>query len=175
MPLFQKPLGWLQRFLYNVEQGHLPFPAPVIEVGQDWPLESQRITSAFTTAVGTISPTVYAPGEEKHGLVWTMSSFRSAAGQFPNTDVQGLNFVSREGTAIRLISFEASLALDHVPLIEAVALPAATVTPVWGVKAVYVPPGASLQYIHTSVAGGLNGILLGGVIERLKSYPLRLP
>ena len=104
-----------------------------------------------------------------------MSAFRSAAGQFPNTDVQGLNFVSREGTAIRLISYEASLALDHVPLIEANALPAGTVTPLWGVRAVYVPPGGSLQYVHTSVAGGLNGILLGGVIERLKSYPLRLP
>lgn len=174
--ILQKPLGWLQRFLYSVERGELPFPNPVIEIGQDWPLEFLRVSQTFATIAGTLSPTIYAPGEEKHGLVWTLSGFRSAAGVFPATDVMGLNFVTREGTAVRLISFEAGAdALDHVPLIGSSVVPAAATAQLSGVSPVYVPPGASLQYIHTSVAGGLNGILLMVVLERLKSYPLRLP
>lgn len=174
--ILQKPLGWLQRFLYSVERGELPFPNPVIEIGQDWPLEFLRQTTSSATIAGTISPTVYAPGEEKHGLVWTMSAFRSAAGQFPVTDVMGLNFVTRENTAVRMISYEAgTLTLDHVPLIGSAAVPGGSGIQVVGLQPVYVPPGASLQYIHTSVAGGLNLILLLVVLERLKSYPLRLP
>lgn len=176
-PIVQKPLGWLQRFLYNVEYGPLQVPTPVVTVDHDWPLEVQRISITDTTIVGTISPTIYAPGQEKHGIVYLLSSFRSSAGSFPQADIIGFNFVDATGLAIRAVTHDGAIAMDHVPLIGSLSVygSAGIGVPIRGIDAIYVPPGASLQYIHASGTAGNTLIVLGSVVERPRSYPLRLP
>jgi len=173
--LLNKYLGWVQRYLYHVELGPLPPIHAALSIDYDWPLLMKRLQVNYTTIAGTFTTTAYAPGNENHGLVWTLSSFKSAAGQWLATETFALNYVDNVGTAVRLKTAAPTAATqDHIPLIGAEDSVARAQNNV-ALAPIYVEPGASLQYIQTSVAGGETGIILGVVLERQKSYPLRLP
>jgi hypothetical protein len=173
--ILNKYLGWVQRFLYHIEQGPLPPIHAALSIDHDWPLQFKRLQVNYTTIAGTFTTTAYAPGIENHGLVWTLSAFKSAAGLWLDTESFHLNYVDPVGTAVRLKTMVTPSAfLDHIPLIGAEDR-AAVVAGSNPLAPVYVEPGASLQYIQESVAGGETGIILGIVLERQRSYPLSLP
>lgn len=174
-PLYlQKPLGWLQRFLYNIQAGPIPFPQPTIAVDQDWPLEIVRIQVNFTPIVGTLSvPNVVQTSADQHALVFMLNTVQTGAGGWPANEQASLN-LNWNGLAVPIFQVLDLNPFDMFPMIGG----AARVTGsnlIKGMPPVYVPPSASLDYTHVSVAGGLTGGLFGVALFRQKSYPLRLP
>lgn len=171
--IFQKPLGWLQRFLYNVELGDLPPIRSTISIDQDWPLEYKKISAGVTTIAGNVFTNLYTASQEKHALVWMLWANNGVL--LPVTDSMSLFLVLREGEESPLWNWFGTLVpLTSVPIIGGKTIPAVG-GQFSGITPVYVPAGAVLRHIHASVAGGVTYTLSGIMVERLKSYPLRLP
>ena len=170
MPVLQKPLGWLQRYLYNIEQGPLPFPQPVITINHDWPLEYRAFTNAFNTIVGTQSVNLYlpAPQQEKHGIV----RYLSVLGANLAGDLAQLQIVDPAGIATLIEHQTGSVAGGFImlggPFIQG---PGAFSCPV-AIPGVYIPPGWLLRLNYTSAVAATPFTVQGVVWERVRSYPL---
>lgn len=171
---FQKYLGWVQRYFYHVEHGELPAPTLSLSIDQDWPLSLLRPSSTYTTIAGSQTSVIYTPDAEHHGLVFFAQNFRTTAGTFPATDSWALHWSSASGESLRLLQVDAGTAFDFQPLIGGQIVLGGT-NPIRGIEPVYVPPMGNLTLVHTSVAGGIDGGTFALVLERLRSYPLRLP
>lgn len=175
MPLLQKPLGWLQRFLYNVEDGPIPGPQAVITVDHDWPLEARIVLATYNTIAGFVTTDLLTLSQENHALFFGLM-LTGSGGTVATTDSIQMsveNFTPGQSwVPIRYSGFAA--AVDNVPLIQAKMMGAAQVQ-MHGVDPQYMPPGSTLRISHGSVAGGLAVSLKGAVVVRPKSYPLRLP
>lgn len=174
MALFQKPLGWVQRFLYNVEQGAIPFPQPTLSVDWDWPLQYEKTTTTLTSVNGTVQTTLFTMGAEKHCMLVHFTANFSSGGVAGDVIFVTLDL----GAASQRIYTMNAFAVAHgvLPIIGAKTnLGGATAVEMTGLPPLYVPPGASVILgLQSGTAGsilGLNAIR----IERLKSYPLRLP
>jgi hypothetical protein len=166
--IFQKPLGWVQRYLYNVEAGQIPFPQPVLDVSLDWPLQISRISDNYNTIAGTVNRTVHAPPQEFHSFVLQLS----IVGNIPATDVIGLIHIV-DGLPIRYSSITGT-ALTFCPIIGGYMRNATAAAATDGMRPMYVKPGDSIQIEHFSVAGGVAMAANGACLFRLKSYPLQL-
>lgn len=174
MPIFQKPLGWVQRYFYNVEGGNIPFPAPVLPVSYDFPLEYKPISVSGTTAVGTVSFDIFVPGQERHGKVIHLS-ISANPGTFPATDNFRIRIVDPAGNASEL-ALQTGLATGYYPLICSVLGALGPPTQFVGVPIpVYIPSGWKLAGAATSVAGGTPFLVTGALWDRLKSYPVSAP
>lgn len=177
MALFQKPLGWAQRFLYNVEQGPLPFPQLALAVDYDWPLEYKTIQVALVSVVGTTSVTIYDPGQEKHGLVTHLVSTVSTS--FLAADTIRLHLIPPNPAAVPAIplTIQNGYATSFVSMIRSLqnGLTGTSAFSNVGIPPVYVPPGWILQGLITSAAAGLSQTFSGVVWERLKSLPVSTP
>ena len=170
----QKYLGWAQRFLYQIEQGPLPTPQLTLSIDHDWPIERRIFNFTLSINAGSNPFTIYAPGVESHGLVELATVVPTPFAAFPNTESWTLNYVTRTAQTIPLFFHLAGLAtVTQLPLIG--GRTQNNVTTWEGIPPVYVGPGDSLQYSQVSVAGGTFTFVSGMVIERLRSYPLRLP
>jgi hypothetical protein len=166
--MLQKPLGWLQRFLYNVELGPIPPPQATISIDWDWPLDVKRSTFTITTVVGTVNTTVYDPGQEKHGLIlfFSVTGGTAADSGFATLSVP-------VNAAVRIYTHD-SLVGAIQNIIGGLQV-TATGTERRGITPVYVPAGGNLVYGHQS---GTAAVALGAsllILERPKSYPLRVP
>lgn len=172
MPILQKPLGWAQRFLYNVEQGPLPSPQLVLPIDQDWPLEQKMVRADGNTAAGGLTTLTIAPGQEKHALVTHLLQNGDIATPFPATDNVFARMTQPNGLVMDIARTGGS-AVNYFPLVGC-ALNGSSLQ--WfGIDPVYVPPGWTLEILHVSVAGGIFYESVAIYLERLKSYPLRLP
>lgn len=171
----QKPLGWLQRFLYNVEMGPLPPLIGSIDVNLDWPLEYLKVKIALSAVgVGNTDFSFYVPGQEKHGLV--CMAFVQTSVALPAGDQIRLRLTNRnlETSFITMIAGTGAAGNNLFALINGYS--GSGVGPgLYGIPPVYVPAGATLDLEMNSAAGGYNVLLDGFAIERTKSYPLRLP
>lgn len=174
-PLFlQKPLQWLQRWLYGVASGPIPFPAPVIEVGQDWPLELERINPPTVVVGAGVTPiNILTLSEADHALITTLSIFKSNAGVWAAAEA-GTFVLTQQSLAVPLI--QAVIAgFDLFPLVNALSNFQTGAVHTVGLDTLYVPPGGKLDWNHTSTAGGDTLGALGFMLRRPKSFPLRLP
>jgi len=171
----QKPLNWLQKFLYNVEWGPFPFPQPTISIDHDWPLEFERINNVFVTVAGTLNnPGFFSTNANQHALIFQLSTIQTGAGGWPAAGEQCSLNQTIQGLAVPLIQVLDLNPYDVFPLIGCAAR--VTGQPiVQGLRPIYMPPSSQLDYTHVSTAGGLNGALMGYAMIRQKVYPLRIP
>jgi len=148
----------------------------VIQTNQDSPLEIfQPVIAPLVTIAGTLTTTLYSPGQEKHGIVlWCIID--QTSGPTPATEAFSatINTVT-SGVVVPVYTQFAGVAMSVVPLIGSkTVLAGAGAVQLHGVNPVYVPPGGSLIYNQASVAGGITITPKLLVWERLKSYPLPL-
>lgn len=175
MPLFQKPLGWVQRFLYNVEQGALPFPNLALSIDYDWPLDYRSIAVNLTSIVGTNNTTLYAPDQEHHGIVTHLVT--SVSTTFLATDTIRLFLAPPGGGGLSIpICLCTGTAVSEYAFIRSkVDVASGSGGHYNSIPPVYVPPLWTLSGNMTSTAAGLVQTFSGSVWERLKSYPLTTP
>lgn len=183
MPLFQKPLGWLQRFLYNVESGQVPFPTPTISIDLDWPLEptmgiDSRITSAGTEEYLTFSPPGPDSGNQFHAIVTDVSIRGNTP--FPATDEIHLVYrfapysLTNPTNAEEIVLWSFSgYAMRNLMLVGGLSFETALIMP--GHRPVYVAPGHCIFIRHGSAAGGVTVNARALVYSRPKSHPLWHP
>lgn len=173
MPIVQKWLGWVARFLYNVEHGQVPAPVPVLEVGVDWPLEYTPIVTSYVTVAGSVVTTVLTTDDEHHALLVYLQL--AAAAGIPVADVLTLAMTLRTGESVNPWSINGNNAIfTGISVVGGVAVQAGS-NQVFGANPVYVPPGATLRIAHTSAAAGLAVTVRGEALVRPRHYPLRLP
>lgn len=169
----QKPLGWVQRYLYNIEQGPIPGPSAVLSVDQDWPLPLYAVRQiSGATIAGQVTTTVYQPDVEHHGLV-IGAHLESAGAAFPATDIVTVTLADEVVRVGILGRFQPTVAFSFLPLIGGEYLSGAD--RFRGPNPIYVPPRWQVEVRHASVAGGINFNVNLIVLERLRSYPLRVP
>jgi hypothetical protein len=168
--IFQKPLGWLQRFLYNVEGGSIPFPQPTIDISQDYPLEYTSIVVNATGVIGTVTSTIFAPDQEHHGYIPWLSMSVVGGGTCLVADQFRVRVVDPSTNAMDL-TVMSGVATSQYPLIRGGLSTAGNMF--LGQDAIYIPPGWTCQIGFTSAAAGLNVTYRGILHQRLKSYPVR--
>jgi len=176
VPAIQKYLGWAQRFFYQVETGELPPLRSVLNLDFDWPLDVRQIDSSWVTIVGTVQTAVYAPGTEKHGLVWYCMLQTSVA--TVANDSMILHWRNPQGPNVALSQIAGIVGAVRFPLIGGKIhgpISATLGTALEGIPPVYVPAGGQLQIDHLSAVAATNVNATVLVIERQRSYPLRLP
>lgn len=176
MHVFQKPLGWVQRYFFNVEHGELPAPRLSLSIDHDWPLYVHVAIATYTTVAATdVSTDLLTCTQEQHALFYSLMATGVGA-TIPATDSVQLSLENvtpgQSYVPVRFSGFAA--AVDNVPLIGAVMQGQAH-PQMFGGDPQYIPPGASLRITHRSIAGGVSMSLKGAVLVRPKSYPLRLP
>lgn len=173
-PPVQHYFGWLQRFLYQIESGELPFPTPAVDVSWDWPQEHRILSRDYATIAGTVTTPFYQPAEGRHGLVWA-SSIEVGAGIAANDSVSLR--LDRGGLtpSVNLTRFDSNGALIHMPLIGGLAVNVTSGMFIRGIDPVYVPNGMTLNVIHSSAAGGQSVSGRAVVIDLPSFQPLRLP
>lgn len=171
----QKPLSWVQRFLYNSAGGQ-PLPAFTmsIPIGTDWPLQTEIRTISYATIAGTVSTTIFAPRSGNHGFLISALTQTAAGGNWPATDQIELiqNQSSAPFNGISLLKIQGT-AFEKIPLVNDVFIQASV--QLSGVVPLYVPNSQFVKIDHFSVAGGVNAIIRLICLEVPESYPLRLP
>lgn len=173
MPVFQKPLGWVQRYLYNIEAGQLPFPQLTLPIDLDWPRQVYRAFNSFSSVAGTTNQNILQPPAEFHAIMTHLSLGYSAA--IPATDTVGLIYNFASGAQVRLSAITGTVfGGQYISLIGGVSWQN-TSGMLMGIDPVYVQPGDSLQVEVSSAAGGLTIQAVGMYQFRQKSLPIRYP
>lgn len=168
-PPLQKYLGWVQRYLFTVETGTIPYPQPVLNIDLDWPLEQHVIRDSYTTIVGTVNQTILNVPTEYHAWVTHLS----VSGAILAADAVGL-IHTIQGLVVRLSS-NTGTAVSYSPLIGGFLRTATAAAGVDGMRPIYVGPGDSLQVEHGSAAAGAAMTVRGIYIFRSKFHPLLPP
>jgi len=174
VPTFQKPLGWFQRYLYNVEYGDIPFPNPSVDISLDWPLQWSHNRSSYATIAGSVATTVYQPDNEHHGLVVGVTVQVTSLANFVASDTLTLTLEDTGSLRQWTIHFWNNVAAPHATLVGGRTSLTGGVCVV-GCDPMYIPPGFKMTINHGSVAGGVNHFVDSMVLERFKYYPLRIP
>ena len=172
LPIFQKYLAWAQRFFFQNAAGTLPDPHLMLDIGLDWPLETELRTPAdYVTVAGNVVSTIYAPAGDRHGLVY-VATVSVVAVAVPGTDQIGLLLRAPTGDGARVYD-----RVGAVPVGSALGLIGSHTPGTAGGSSspVYVGPGQELRIIHDSVAGGSTMRPRVWVVDRPAYYPLRLP
>lgn len=173
--IFQKYLDWVHRFFYQSSGGVIPPVQLTLDVSQDWPLETDlRLIADYVTIAGTVTTTIYAPGLDRHGLVY-LASISDVAVAIAATDQIGLFLRSPNGDGVRPweITGTGIAVGTMLSLIGGNRIIAGV--QIQGAPPVYVAAGQELRIIHTSVAGGATVRPRVWVVDRSSYHPLRLP
>lgn len=175
LPIFQKFLGWAQRFFFQQASGTLPDPHLVLEIGVDWPLETQLLTPAdYVTIAGSLPTVISAPGAQEHALVYLATVSVVAGGGPPATDSIGLLLRSPNGDGARPFDMSGlAVATGAINLIGGTRM--IGTTGIRGALPIYVGPLQELRIVHDSVAGGVTMRPRVWQVIRPAYYPLRLP
>lgn len=181
-PPVQRYLGWLQRFLYQVETGQVPPVIPTVQINQDWPQQVEFRRFTYTSIIGTVTTVVYQPPEGKHGLVFLSEGGEITGGNLAVGDTVAMD-VSRNlspfARVFILRSNTATVQWSDWPFIGAVCVSrgpgGAPPIMLRGADPVYVGPGCTLRVTHTAAIAGGNYFVQAGLIELPQFMPLRLP
>lgn len=175
MPIdLQKPLSWVQRYLYHIAQGPLPPVQASLSIDYDWPLESVlQKPPDYVTIAGQVITDMYVPAPDRHGLVYLLTAGVVAGGPVPATDSFALLLRDLAGDGAR--PFEVNGTAWASTMIAIGGNRYDTGNVYFGADPVYVAPGQILRILHTSVAGGVTLRARAYVIDRPSYYPLRLP
>lgn len=175
-PPVQRYLGWLQRFLYQVETGNVPPVMPVVQINQDWPIQPTYVRFLYNTIAGTQTQIVYTAPEGKHALVFLAEGGQAAGGALPAGETVGMD-LSRNLTPFARVFLMRNLQpIDWAFIGSTVVngnLAAAAV--IRGADPVYVGTGNTLRVTHTSAAGGVQMFVQAAYVELPMFMPLRLP
>ena len=170
LPQVQKYLGWLRRYLYQVETGDLPPIIPTVELKNE-PFDYRIINTAYSTVAGAISPIDVFSGvtepESRAVVCW----LNVDAAALPATDTVIVSVV-KSGRVVPICYGSTSAALNSTILLVRTT---ANINGVryQGAPPVVLNPGDRLSLEHISVAGGvavvLRGLLL--VLPRFAPFP----
>lgn len=170
------PIDWLWSWLSLYSQGAdyevMESIQPVVDVSIDWPLEYKQINIPYTTIVGTQVDDVLVTPSDKHAMVINLSSFKSAAGQFPAADEQGLHY-NVQGVTVPIMQYFGGVGvLDMTPWVGTAAIEANLGSIAGVLPRLYLPPSTTLTHTHTSATAGNVAGLLGFYILRPKDRPM---
>lgn len=161
--IVQKYLGWLQRYLYAIEQGPIPIPAPVIEVGNE-PFEWFTVRGEITTIVGNATLDFTTPENKRRLHVWAVIT---GAPAFTAGDDIQLSVLKAGLTypVSQINNLTANQVNGPASLIGTAFQDSTAGLTQNGCRPVYVGPGETLRVILQGSVAGLVGTYRGLAIE----------
>lgn len=170
--ILQKPVNWLQKYLFNVESGDLPFPAPTIELGSE-PVEWKDIRGSAVMPAGAGPGIIQllTPPDRRRIYVWATVSVSGVA--LIATDAVILTYVKIPPFLPQpLVFFQSIAGVDPIPMINTATQFLTGGNSLFGVRPVKVDAGDRIQIDTVSVAGGATLSWRSLALDVPASYPL---
>lgn len=163
MPLqLQKYLGWLQRYLYAVESGHITIPTPTIDIANE-PFGYRDIRGELTSVVGNATLDFETPVDRRRLHLWGWISGAPWATALDDFQL----CILRDGLTYPLWQFDnlPAESLNAIPIIRT-RLRSGNAAEFTAVShPVYVGPGETLRLILGGSVAGLVGTYRGLAID----------